>query len=87
MAYKSQTLSSHSTYSFLNRYVILADSQAGGDKKKRRSGLNPLGRGIVSFALFVTLFVGILLLFGMGMSRLGSNSAQTSTTITQTSHS
>lgn len=87
MAYKSQTLSSHSTYSFLNRYVILADSQGRQNASDKAVRIGPLGRAIISFAIFVTLFLGILMLFGMGMSRLGAATGQTSGSVTRSSNS
>lgn len=72
MNYKSQIVSSHSSFTYLNRYFVSPTESA--------ESVNPhqytRGRGqtLVGIILFTLFFVGFLSAFGYGLSRLGASS-------------
>ena len=60
--------------SYRARYQAFLNQQS--QRSLRRNGPGPLSRaisGLISFVIFVALFLAILTLFGFGLSRLGAN--------------
>jgi hypothetical protein len=72
MNYKSQIVSSHSSFSYLNRYFVFNSEPA----EPARAGQQAKGRGqtLLGIILFTLFFFGILSAFGYGLSRIGNSS-------------
>lgn len=83
MNYKSQIVSSHSSFSYLNRYFVSplesADSATAVTPFQQAKRRAQTLAGIILFTLF---FVGILSAFGYGLSRL-SNTSNISQSVTE----
>ena len=75
MNYKSQIVSSHSSFTYLNRYFVSpTESADSGDSVNSHQYTRGRGQTLVGIILFTLFFVGFLSAFGYGLSRLGASS-------------
>ena len=80
MDYKTELVSSQSSFNFVTRFLIARSEPAdAAAPTPKRSKAVTRGQNVLSVILFIAIFFGLLSALGAGLSELGDNTSLSQT--------